>query len=98
MIACSSPDGICSVSRACRARKLRIAWRARCALLSQKFVSHELPPRDEAARDLRFLPPFMSVAPEHLTAAADRVLAGKYSFFDLTDCELGIRRNGIATR
>ena len=63
------------------ARKMR--------LLSQKFVSNELPPRDEAARDLRFLPPFLCVAPEHLTAAADRVLAGKFSFFDLTDCDLG---------
>ena len=63
------------------ARSLRV--------LSQKFVSHELPPRDAAARDLRFLPPFIAVAPEHLTAAADRILAGKYSFFDLTDCELG---------
>src|SRR6188768_2771698 len=65
----------------------RLARKVR--LLSQKFVSNELPPRDEAARDLRFLPPFLCVAPEHLTAAADRVLAGKFSFFDLTDCDLG---------
>src|SRR5512132_1159481 len=57
--------------------------------LSQKFTSHELPPRDEDARDLRFLPPFIALAPEHLTAAAERILAGRYSFFDLTDCELG---------
>src|SRR5688572_26441352 len=57
--------------------------------LSQKFTSHELPQRDLAARDLRFLPPFIAVAPEHLTAAADRILAGKYSFFDLEDCDLG---------
>ena len=57
--------------------------------LSQKFTRHELPPRDEGARDLRFLPPFIAVAPEHLTAAAERVLDGKYSFFDLADCELG---------
>jgi hypothetical protein len=57
--------------------------------LSQKFTSHELPQRDPAARDLRFLPPFIAVAPEHLTAAADRLLAGKYSFFDLEDCDLG---------
>ena len=63
------------------ARKMR--------LLSQKFTSHEMPPRDESARDLRFLPPFIAVTPEHLRAAADRVLAGKYSFFDLADCELG---------
>jgi len=65
----------------------RLARKVR--LLSQKFVSQELPVRDEGARDLRFLPPYIAVAPEHLTAAADRVLAGKYSFFDLTDCELG---------
>jgi hypothetical protein len=57
--------------------------------LSQKFVSHELPPRDDAARDLRFLPPYVAIAPEALTAAAERILAGKYSFFDLRDCELG---------
>ena len=57
--------------------------------LSQKFVTHESPSRDEAARDLRFLPPFNAIAPDHLTAAAERVLAGKYSFFDLADCELG---------
>ena len=63
------------------ARSLRV--------LSQKFVSHESPPRDTAARDLRFLPPYIAVAPEHLTAAAERILAGKYSFFDLTDCALG---------
>ena len=48
-----------------------------------------MPPRDAAARDLRFLPPFIAIAPEHLTAAADRILAGKYTFFDLEDCELG---------
>ena len=42
-----------------------------------------------SARDLRFLPPFIAIAPEHLTAAAERILAGKYSFFDLEDCELG---------
>ncbi|MEO8018009.1 MAG: alginate lyase family protein [Pseudomonadota bacterium] len=57
--------------------------------LSQKFTSHELPPRDEDARDLRFLPPFIAIAPEHLTTAAERVLAGRYSFFDLEDCALG---------
>jgi hypothetical protein len=57
--------------------------------LSQKFVTHDSPPRDEAARDLRFLPPSIAIAPEHLTAAAERILAGRYSFFDLADCELG---------
>jgi hypothetical protein len=57
--------------------------------ISQKFTSHESPPRDQGARDQRFLPPFIAVAPEHLTAAAERILAGKYTFFDLVDCELG---------
>jgi hypothetical protein len=65
----------------------RLARKVR--MLSQKFTSHELPPRDESARDLRFLPPFIAVAPEHLREAADRILAGKYTFFDLVDCELG---------
>ena len=63
------------------ARSLRV--------LSQKFTSNETPPRDVSARDLRFLPPFIAIAPEHLTAAADRILAGKYTFFDLADCDLG---------
>src|SRR5690349_19688579 len=63
------------------ARSLRV--------LSQKFVSNEVPPPDLSARDLRFLPPSIAVAPEHLTAAAERVLAGRYTFFDLEDCELG---------
>ncbi|HEU4779376.1 MAG TPA: alginate lyase family protein, partial [Steroidobacteraceae bacterium] len=58
-------------------------------VLSQRFTSHETPPHDPEARDLRFLPPFVSVASEHLTTAAERILAGKYSFFDLEDCELG---------
>jgi len=58
-------------------------------VLSQKFASNETPPRDESARDLRFLPPYIAIAPEHLTAAAERILAGKYTFFDLADCELG---------
>ncbi|MES1263723.1 MAG: heparinase, partial [Peristeroidobacter soli] len=63
------------------ARSLRV--------LSQKFVSNEVPPPDLSARDLRFLPPSIAVAPEHLTAAAERFLAGRYTFFDLEDCELG---------
>ena len=42
-----------------------------------------MPPRDASARDLRFLPPYIAVAPERLTAAAERILAGKYTFFDL---------------
>ena len=63
------------------ARSLRV--------LSQKFVSNDAPMRDTSARDLRFLPPSVAIAPEHLTAAAERILAGKYTFFDLADCELG---------
>jgi hypothetical protein len=63
------------------ARSLRV--------LSQKFVSNEAPLRDLSARDLRFLPPSVAIAPEHLAAAAERILAGKYTFFDLADCELG---------
>ena len=63
------------------ARSLRV--------LSQKFTSHETPPADLSARDLRFLPPCNSLTPAHLTTAAERILAGKYSFFDLEDCELG---------
>ena len=42
-----------------------------------------------SARDLRFLPPYIAIAPERLTAAAERILAGKYTYFDLADCELG---------
>jgi hypothetical protein len=57
--------------------------------LSQKFTSHEIPPRNQDARDLRFLPPFIAIAPEHLTTSAERVLAGHYTFFDLEDCALG---------
>src|SRR5829696_7515917 len=57
--------------------------------ISQKFTSHECPPRDTVARDLRFLPPFIAVAPESLTSAAEHILTGKYTFFDLIDCELG---------
>lgn len=65
----------------------RVARRLR--VLSQKFTAHETPPADLSARDLRFLPPCIAIAPEHLTTAAERILSGKYSFFDLVDCELG---------
>jgi hypothetical protein len=58
-------------------------------VLSQKFASTDVPPRELSARDLRFLPPYISVASEHLTGAAERILAGRYTFFDLRDCELG---------
>jgi Heparinase II/III-like protein/Heparinase II/III N-terminus len=53
------------------------------------FVQRSLPPRDAFATDFRFLPPFISLSPDALVAAADRVIAGRYSFFDLSDCELG---------
>ena len=58
-------------------------------LVSAPFAPRTLPPRDAFATDLRFLPPFVSLAPDSLIAAADRVLAGRYSFFDLEDCDLG---------
>lgn len=65
----------------------RLARRLRS--ISENFASHEAPPPDLQARDLRFLPPFIAPAPEALTAAAERILAGRYSFFDLDECELG---------
>ena len=57
--------------------------------VSEQFVSMDVPPRDEFAQDFRFLPPFVALAPEAVVGAADRVLAGRYSFFDLEDCDLG---------
>ncbi|HEU4589616.1 MAG TPA: alginate lyase family protein [Steroidobacteraceae bacterium] len=57
--------------------------------VSMPFTQHTLPPRDEFATDLRFLPPFVSLSPDALVAAAERVLAGRFSFFDLQDCDLG---------
>jgi hypothetical protein len=65
----------------------RLARRLRS--ISTNFASQDAPPADLQARDLRFLPPFIAPAPEALTAAADRIVAGRYSFFDLEDCELG---------
>ena len=58
--------------------------------VSAQFTSNALPERDPLATDLRFLPPFVALSPDTLIAAADRVLAGRYSFFDLEDCELGV--------
>ena len=65
----------------------RIARRLRA--LSGAFTSHEAPAPDLDARDLRFLPPFIVPAPEALTNAAERILSGRHSLFDLDDCELG---------
>ncbi len=65
----------------------RVARRVRA--VSATFTPHELPPRDAFATDLRFLPPFVALAPDALVAAADRVLAGRFSYFELEDCELG---------
>jgi len=65
----------------------RLARRLRT--LSENFSATEAPAPDLQARDLRFLPPFIAPAPAELTRAADRILAGRYSFFDLEDCELG---------
>jgi hypothetical protein len=58
-------------------------------VVSSQFRSTEIPARDEFATDLRFLPPFVALAPEALIAAADKIVAGRYSFFDLEDAELG---------
>jgi len=57
--------------------------------LSEKFTARETPERDPEARDLRFLPAFTAIAPRHLIEAAERILEGKFSFFDLDHCELG---------
>jgi hypothetical protein len=65
----------------------RLARRLRT--LSENFTSHDAPAPDLEARDLRFLPPFIAPAPEELTAAAGRILAGRHSFFDLEDFDLG---------
>jgi hypothetical protein len=65
----------------------RLAKRLRT--ISESFASHDAPRPDLQARDLRFLPPFIAPTPELLTGAAQRILAGRYSFFDLEDCDLG---------
>jgi hypothetical protein len=57
--------------------------------VSSQFASPEPPARDDLATDFRFLPPFIALSPDALIPAADRVLAGRYSFFDLEDCDLG---------
>src|SRR4051812_25555647 len=58
-------------------------------VVSAHLVPVRMPARDELATDLRFLPPFFALSPDALLAAADRVLAGRYAFFDLDDCDLG---------
>src|SRR3954469_20302985 len=57
--------------------------------VSSPFSSRQLPARDSFSTDFRFLPPFVSLAPDALIGAADRLLAGHYKFFDLSDCDLG---------
>src|SRR3569832_74083 len=59
-------------------------------VLSTSLIRNEIPPRDDFATDLRFLPPFVALSPDPLIKAADRIIAGRYSFFDLEDAELGI--------
>jgi hypothetical protein len=56
---------------------------------SAPFMQRAIPPRDEHAGDLRFLPPFVSLSPETLIAAAERALAGRHDLFDIRDCEIG---------
>jgi hypothetical protein len=58
-------------------------------VLSTSLITGDLPARDEFATDLRFLPPFVALSPDQLITAAERILAGRYSFFDLEDVELG---------
>ena len=58
-------------------------------LVSSQFRSTDIPARDDFATDLRFLPPFVALAPEALIGAAEKIVAGRYSFFDLEDVELG---------
>src|SRR4051812_25026744 len=76
-----------------RLRRMSGAEVAHRLVRSMRVVSsitpRGLPPRDSHARDLRFLPPFISLSPEALIAAADRIVAGRYTLFDLADCELG---------
>jgi hypothetical protein len=57
--------------------------------VSVDLVPAAVPPRDEFATDFRFLPPFVALSPEALLAAADRALAGRFTLFDLDDCDLG---------
>jgi hypothetical protein len=57
--------------------------------VSGHFGARAVPPRDAVGTDLRFLPPYVSLSPDALIGAAERVLTGRYSFFDLDDCELG---------
>jgi hypothetical protein len=68
-----------------------IAYRIRrgVKVLSTSLVANDIPPRDEHASDLRFLPPFVALSPDQLIAAAERIVAGRFSFFDLEDVELG---------
>lgn len=65
----------------------RLARRLRS--ISENFTSHDAPPADLQARDLRFLPPFIAPAPQALIQAAERIVAGRFAFFDLEECDLG---------
>jgi hypothetical protein len=65
----------------------RIAQRVRT--VSSSFIQTAIPPRDEYAIDLRFLPPFVALAPDALIGAAEKILARRFSFFDLEDVDLG---------
>jgi hypothetical protein len=79
------------LSRLRRMSGAEVAYRVARSVrtVSGHFGSAAIPPRDSFATDLRFLPPFVSLSPDVLVAAADRVLAGRYTLFDLEDCELG---------
>jgi Heparinase II/III-like protein/Heparinase II/III N-terminus len=57
--------------------------------MSGHFGPRPVPSPDAVGTELRFLPPYISLSPDALIAAAERVLAGRHSFFDLDDCDLG---------
>jgi hypothetical protein len=57
--------------------------------VSTVFTRHESPDRDAFATDLRFLPPFNSLAPDLQVSAAEDILAGRQTIFDLENCDLG---------
>jgi len=58
-------------------------------VLSTSLIASDIPSRDDFAADLRFLPPFVGLSPDHLIATAERIVAGRYTFFDLEDVDLG---------
>ena len=58
-------------------------------LVSAELAPGDVPVRDPLATDLRILPPFIALSPDALMAAAERVIAGHHTLFDLDDFDLG---------